>query len=191
MNRKEFLKHICNLLPPSPICVEIGVFDGFFASEIYEILQPQKLFLIDPWEIGKDKNAPQDFYGGPLSNLSTAYSTDNELQKVKNKFSTQINDEQIILLRGYSYDFVDTFKDEYFDFIYIDATHIYESVKADLTMYVKKLKKNGFICGHDYVDHPSFSVIKAVDEFILENNLELFILSNDSDFALKYGENNA
>jgi hypothetical protein len=190
MNRKQFLKYIFNLLPSNPVCVEIGVFDGQFSTCIYETLNPKKLYLIDPWEIGKDKNSPQDFYSGPLSNLSTAYSTNNELQKVKNKFIKQIDNEQVIILKGYSYDFADTFEDEYFDFVYIDATHIYESVKADLTMYLKKLKKTGFICGHDYVKHPSFSVIKAVDEFIVENNLELFTISNDSDFALRYKREN-
>jgi hypothetical protein len=52
-------------------------------------------------------------------------------------------------------------------------------------MYFPKLRSTGFLCGHDYCNHPSFSVKPAVDEFSVENNLNLFLLSNDTDFALR------
>jgi len=185
MNRIEFLSIIAKELPINPVCVEIGVYDGFFSREIHNILNPSKLYLIDPWEIGSDKNSNQKTYSGDLSHLTTAYSTNKELDKVKEVFEKEIINEKVIIKKGFSYDFINEFKDQYFDFIYIDATHIYESVKADLNMYFPKLKKNGFLCGHDYYDHPSFSVIKAVDEFLLEHNLNLFLLSSDSDFAIR------
>jgi hypothetical protein len=189
MNRTEFLQNISKQLPKNPICIEIGVHGGFFSKYIFKILKPQKLYLVDPWEIGSDKNSNQKTYSGTLSHLNTAYSTNEDFIKVNQSFAQQIIEGSVVLKKGFSYDVVNDFPDAYFDFIYIDATHIYECVKADLTMYFPKLKHTGFLCGHDYCNHPSFSVIPAVDEFVAENNLDLFLLSNDSDFAIK--RNNA
>jgi hypothetical protein len=185
MNRIQFLKNVAKQLPENPICIEIGVYDGFFAQKIYEILNPTKLYLVDPWEVSSDKNTDQKTYSGPLSHLNTAYSTNNEYLKVSQLFKQHIIDEKIILKKGFSYDVVNDFSDQYFDFIYIDATHIYECVKADLNMYFPKLKKTGLICGHDYINHPSFSVIPAVDEFVKQNNSRIIFLSNEGDFAIQ------
>jgi hypothetical protein len=52
-------------------------------------------------------------------------------------------------------------------------------------MYFPKLKKTGLICGHDYINHPSFSVIPAVDEFVKQNNSRIIFLSNEGDFAIQ------
>lgn len=55
------------------------------------------------------------------------------------------------------------FEDEYFDIIYIDASHDYESVKKDILSWLPKLKKNGIICGDDYsIYFPG--VVQAVNE---------------------------
>lgn len=53
--------------------------------------------------------------------------------------------------------------DEYFDMIFIDAEHTYEGVKSDIEAWLPKVKKDGLICGHDYV-LSWMNVIKAVDE---------------------------
>ena len=66
--------------------------------------------------------------------------------------------------KDYSYNMVDKFADEYFDFIYIDANHTYESVSRDITDWLPKTKLA--IGGHDYQDEWP-GVIKAVfnDQF--------------------------
>lgn len=48
------------------------------------------------------------------------------------------------------------------DFIFIDADHSYQGVKADLFNWVPKVRRGGFVIGHDY-NNPR--VAKAVDEF--------------------------
>lgn len=67
--------------------------------------------------------------------------------------------------KGTSEEYAKTLLDESLDFIYIDALHEYEAVKKDIELWYPKVKKGGFICGHDYTDTPSyFGVIPAVNE---------------------------
>ena len=63
------------------------------------------------------------------------------------------------------------FPDRFFDLIYIDANHSYESVKKDIESWLPKLKMSGIIAGHDYDDHWP-GVVKAVDEKF-RNRIEL------------------
>jgi predicted O-methyltransferase YrrM len=60
------------------------------------------------------------------------------------------------------------FENESFDFIFIDAEHIYEYVKNDLNNWYPKLKKGGIIAGHDYRD----GVKLAVDEFFKNQQIQ-------------------
>jgi hypothetical protein len=51
------------------------------------------------------------------------------------------------------------------DFIFIDASHDYESVRADLDAWLPKLRARGVIGGHDYRTGAFPGVTRAVDEF--------------------------
>jgi hypothetical protein len=50
------------------------------------------------------------------------------------------------------------------DFIFIDASHEYEGVKADILAWKPKIKPGGMLSGHD-IDFPS--VKQAVDELVV------------------------
>jgi predicted O-methyltransferase YrrM len=55
------------------------------------------------------------------------------------------------------------FKQGEFDIVYIDASHEYENVLADIKAWFPKVKKGGFICGDDFSnDWPG--VVRAVNE---------------------------
>jgi predicted O-methyltransferase YrrM len=54
---------------------------------------------------------------------------------------------------------------ETIDFVYIDGLHTYDQVKKDISNYMPKIKKDGYIGGHDY--HPVWlGVMRAVEESI-------------------------
>src|SRR6202171_1847861 len=76
------------------------------------------------------------------------------------------------------------------DFLYIDASHDYESVKADIEAGHPHVKPGGVIAGHDYGAHmgdPEFpGVCRAVDEFFPERHLEpeSFVWSHEKPAVL-------
>jgi hypothetical protein len=74
------------------------------------------------------------------------------------------------LLRGDSVKLAEAVKDGDLDFVYIDADHTYEAVKADIAAWWPKVRVGGTLSGHDYVKRTlpngvSFGVIQAVNEF--------------------------
>jgi hypothetical protein len=54
--------------------------------------------------------------------------------------------------------------DESLDFVFIDADHTYEACRADILAWAPKVKRTGWIAGHDYHEFPG--VKKAVDEVL-------------------------
>ena len=184
-SRFEFLSEIKYQINENPVCIEIGVAAGIFSRDIINTISPKKLYLVDPWQIGYDKNSDET-YGDVLSYLPTAYSTEDQYKNILCDFYNEIKNNQVIVRPDFSYNVVDDLPDNYFDFIYIDSCHLYNSVKADLNMFLPKLKLNGLMCGHDYFNFDNFGVIQAVDEFCEEQKFEMIYLVNDSwDWALK------
>ena len=42
------------------------------------------------------------------------------------------------------------YPDEYFDFVYLDGDHTYNGVMSDLEAWKNKVRKGGYLSGHDY-----------------------------------------
>jgi len=58
------------------------------------------------------------------------------------------------------------------DFIYIDATHLYDECLADCRAWYPHVKEGGIFCGDDW-DWGTGGVEKAVRQFCKENDLEV------------------
>jgi len=205
-DRQGFVEHIASLTPKNSICIEVGTYRGDFSEMILKNIKPFQLFLVDTWEVDDKYEYAHEILAQPITGreedqtkgMPTSYSTNDDLEIVKEKFSDEIIKNQVILKKGFSYDVVNEFPDDFFDFIYIDACHLYECVRDDLKMFLPKLKKNGLMCGHDYMDFRGFAigsdfgVVRAVDEFVVDNDFKWvattmpnFSMIQIPDFALK------
>jgi hypothetical protein len=158
-----------NLLPKNISIAEIGIFKGDFSKIIFNTIQPYKLYLVDVFSgiIGSgDKN------GENFEFINLAESFDHLANFFKQYESVQ-------LVKSYSDQFLQSLPDESLDAIYIDADHSYLAVKNDLEWSRKKVKKGGFIMGHDYNMEMFPSVVQAVGEFCVKYSLEIKYITKD------------
>ena len=65
-------------------------------------------------------------------------------------------------VRATSLEASERYEDGSLDFVFIDASHDYQSVKDDIEAWMPKVKEGGVLSGHDYPDWDG--VKKAVDE---------------------------
>jgi hypothetical protein len=166
-------------MPKDSICAEIGVFKGNFSGSILQIVSPQRLHLIDPWAFQNQYS--QSWFGGELGHSQK--NMDRIHEKVKQRFRSEIRHGQVIVNRGLSTELASEFPDDYFDWIYIDANHTYEAVRADLQAFSSKVKQGGFIAGDNYGFRSDWwwkdGVKRAVDEFVRDGCCNLRSISND------------
>jgi hypothetical protein len=62
----------------------------------------------------------------------------------------------------------------YFNLVFIDANHMYESVVEDIAAWLPLIKDGGVICGHDYGSPLHPGVGRAVDEIFGPTGIELY-----------------
>ncbi len=60
----------------------------------------------------------------------------------------------------------------YFDIVFVDADHLYNSVKEDILTWIPHVKEGGMLAGHDYGGRHR-GVKKAVDEIFGLENIEI------------------
>ena len=164
---KQPLRHL--------IGAEIGVDKGKNAERILNLLNIKQLILVDPWEE----------YVDVRTGISVGDSSyfQNLYEEVKNKFS---NNSKVRIIRDYSVNAAKMFDNEYFDFVYLDGDHSYESVLKDLESWYPKLKKFGVMCGDDYGGGPvGLGVIKAVYEFAYKHKVIVSLEKDDQFYFVK------
>jgi hypothetical protein len=76
------------------------------------------------------------------------------------------------------------FPDETFDMVYVDGDHKYGSVLTDMVLWWGKVRRGGYLAGHDYhKDWPE--VIKAVDHYCRMNHLQRTLMGTSDWMILK------
>ena len=161
-NSREYLYE--NILPKNSICAEVGVGFGVNAERIITISNPKLLYLVDAWD--------GNLFRVPRSSKTEKEDGQKIYEKVVEKFK---DNKKIEIIKNLSTEAVKQFEDNYFDWVYVDASHDFESVKEDMEIWWPKIKQGGYLAGHDYSYNP---VNKSVNEFIINNNLTLYYKSD-------------
>lgn len=166
-NREQLLR----MLHKKGAVAEIGVDRGEFSKKILYISKPRKLHLIDSWDSNR--------YHRGLREL------------VKDKFKDEISKGTVEINVGLSTEVADNFRDNYFDWIYIDTVHSYTTTKLELKRYNRKVKQDGVIAGHDFIigswnERVRYGVIDAVYEFCVRYNWEMIYLTMDYKESISY-----
>jgi len=135
---------------------EIGVRYGWFSKFMLDNTE-MEVWSVDPW----------------LPNAELDGDTEQVFEHAKRLLAEHGKRSHII--RGWSPAEAENFDDNFFDFIYIDAAHDYESVKADLGGWYGKLRSKGIFAGHDYDEQAWPGVFRAVNEFFEERKITLHL----------------
>ena len=141
--------------------VEIGVFRGDNSKNILDSLNIEKLYLIDTWK--------------GYSGIERKWKCQEENYNfVINRFKEYSNVE---IIRNFSEKASKSFLDNSLDFVYIDANHSYKYVFQDISLWTLKVKKNGFIAGHDIFLQDS--VCNAVKDYCFDNKIYFYVVNPD------------
>lgn len=136
---------IAEWLPDNCKIVEVGVADCasalFLAEQLVLLGKNFEMTLVDNLDYGRHEQ---------LNTIIT--------NVVKSGFS-----EYIKILPLDSLNASCKFPDGYLDFVYIDASHLYEETKADIRLWIRKVKDERILAGHD-ANSPE--VNKAIHEVI-------------------------
>lgn len=123
--------------------VEVGSYIGESTQIFLNHLPIETLHCVDKWDVTDKYDASEISQAETVFNLLHASNPKVAIHK------THSRDEALKALRP--------------DVVYIDASHRYDDVAADIAFWLPLVKKGGIICGHDY-SHKFLGVIKAVDE---------------------------
>lgn len=177
MNKDDVRMKLLKRLPPNSFGAEIGVHKGEFSKLILEIVNPNALYLIDPWIHEEDELYSNSWYGGLSGGQK---ELDGRFDSVCKKFADEINEEIVVVHRKKSKDALKNFQSNYLDWVYIDGNHLYDYVMQDLKLSYDKVKFGGMICGDDYQTGGWWEggVKEAVDEFCERNNLKIEVIGN-------------
>jgi hypothetical protein len=159
--------NITDILPPNSIGCELGVFEGEFSSILWNSNKFSKLYLVD-------------IFAGKAYNFGKKYKDASVLENiVRSKF---IDNDDIIINKIDSVSFLQSIPDKYFDFIYIDTTHSYETTKLELEESLRCVKPNGYICGHDYTNKYFPGVVHAVNEFCTKYGFIISVTQQEEQY---------
>ena len=154
---------------------KIGVEIGVRVGGHFKLLSQNPLFTqgmlygVDCWT--EDPERPE------INDIGLSQTQlDHDYLRLVAEYSSVPN---VKFVRNFSYEASLTFPDNFFDFIYIDAAHDYDSVVEDLNAWWPKLKEGGLFSGHDYFPDTRIwrgkacGVYQAVNEFVKEKNTEI------------------
>lgn len=164
---------------------EIGVFQGEFSNHILNVWLGKKLYLIDSWRFHKEQV--------DILNYQDKKQIDNLIKTLDNTYKHK---DRVAIIKELSLHAAEMFKDEFFDFIFLDASHDYEDVLADLKAWYPKIKPKGIFIGHDFMEGTwlidinkpiltNFGVKRAVMEFTQSMNLS-YTVTDEKHFPTWY-----
>ena len=159
---QDCLEKLSNKNEPK-IFYEIGSWKGRSTCCMAELLRKNnisaKLYAVDTF-VGSDESAHIE----EIERLSSQNLTLFDV--FKNNINDCEVDNIVIPIISTSCDAAKNVEDNTIDFLYLDASHDYESVKRDIETWLPKMKEGSMMTGDDYIPHWS-GVIRAVDEVFL------------------------
>lgn len=161
----KYYEQVATDLPDGCRVVEVGVADGHSAIYLAELLHAMdkkfSLVMVENMDYGKEEQQNTLLVNIIKSGLA----------------------EHIRLVALDSLNASCKFPDMWADFVFIDASHKYEPTKADIRLWLRKVKIGGILAGHDfYMDEVNQAVMEVIQTPTIvqtEKGLGVWQLIND------------
>lgn len=145
------LYHFAQRLPKNAVAVEVGSYLGSSAAVLSAALKRRggNLYCVDTWQNNDMSEGSRDTYSEFLRNIEPW-------------------SDRIIPLRGFSTEVASSFEHR-IDFLFIDAEHTYEGVRADADAWLPKVRPGAVVIFHDYPNAPG--VVRVIKELAQEGQI--------------------
>lgn len=151
---ENFYTEIINWCEPSAHIIEVGAWKGkSTAYLVVEAVNSKKNIKIDVVDTWLGSNEPEHQNDAIIRAGQLYEHFVNNLKSVEGHYRP---------VRSTSLEAATSYKDNSLDFVYIDASHEYKDVLADIRAWTPKIKRGGILAGHDFTTAPG--VRRAVDE---------------------------
>jgi predicted O-methyltransferase YrrM len=131
------------------VCVEVGVWKGRSTSCLAARVSGE-IYAVDTF-MGSESERNTHHKEALISDIFAQFEKNTApFSNVRSCIG-----QSVIVAKG--------FKPNSCDFVFIDAEHTYEAVKADIAAWRSRVKKGGILAGHDYEEGWK-GVMQAVDE---------------------------
>lgn len=138
----EFYEHFVRLLPEGGRVVEVGCFKGRSSrclSDLSDMYGKKlRLTFVDTWAGSEEHQDLPDVKDGLLFDI----------------FRRNMDGIVYDFYRMPSVEAAVNFEDGSLDFVFIDASHDYENVCADIRAWLPKVRSGGVLGGHDWQHEP-------------------------------------
>jgi len=136
---------------------EVGVWRGLLSESLLGWFPRLTLAMVDPWL--------------PYPQMPMTPAIESEARQRTKRFRGRAR-----IYKGLSVEMAERFYDKSLDFVFIDADHRYEHIKADIAAWYPKIRQGGLLSGHDYGGRRYHKGVKrAVTEFIDEYGGKLIL----------------
>lgn len=147
---KDELKPLIDQLAvTNGVMLEVGVYKGEAMKQFMDSGKFRRYFGVDWWS-------------GEYADPNPIFLKD--IPEAEMRFDEVAKNYPVVKMKMTSEEASAYFKDEVFDFVYLDGNHNYEFVRKDIDLWWPKVKIGGYFGGHDYSNLACGGVKKAVDE---------------------------
>ncbi len=154
---------------------EIGVWKGAYSAQFCQGNPALRMTCVDPWV---SYPAWKD-----TKNLMDAEKAEAFMASAYAEAVFRLERLRCDIVRKFSVDAARDVADGSLDFVYVDGSHVYEAVMADLKAWAPKVKPGGWLAGHDFrhfSNKPFVHVIEAVTDYTRDHAIApWFVLAGD------------